>query len=64
MIDEFQRVPSILTAIKDIVDNAQYNGEDPNGMFWLAGSQKYVMMENISETLAGRVAIITMLPLS
>ena len=63
LIDEFQRVPSILIAIKDIVDNAQYNGEDPNGMFWLAGSQKFVM-ENIPETLAGRVAIFTMLPLS
>jgi len=64
LIDEFQRVPSILIAIKDIVDNAQYNGEDPNGMFWLTGSQKFVMMKNISDTLAGRVAIFSMLPLS
>ena len=64
LIDEFQRVPSILIAIKDIVDNAAYSGEDPNGMFWLTGSQKFVMMKNISETLAGRVAIFSMLPLS
>ena len=64
LIDEFQRVPSILIAIKDIVDNARYNGEKPNGMFWLTGSQKFVMMKNISETLAGRVAIFSMLPLS
>ena len=64
LIDEFQRVPSILLAIKDIVDNATYNGEDANGMFWLTGSQKFVMMKNISESLAGRVAIFTMLPLS
>ena len=64
MIDEFQRVPSILLAIKDIVDNAQYNGENPNGMFWLTGSQKFVMMKNISETLAGRVAVFSLLPLS
>ena len=64
LIDEFQRVPSILIAIKDIVDNAAYKGEDPAGMFWLTGSQKFVMMKNISETLAGRVAIFTMLPLS
>lgn len=64
LIDEFQRVPSILIAIKDIVDNAAYNGEDSAGMFWLTGSQKFVMMKNISETLAGRVAIFTMLPLS
>lgn len=64
LIDEFQRVPSILLAIKNIVDNAQYNGENPNGMFWLTGSQKFVMMKNISETLAGRVAVFSLLPLS
>ena len=64
LIDEFQRVPSIMIAIKDFVDNAQYNGENPNGMFWLTGSQKFVMMKNKSETLAGRVAIFSMLPLS
>ncbi len=64
LIDEFQRVPSILLAIKDIVDNAEYKGENPNGMFWLTGSQKFVMMKNISESLAGRVAIFTLLPLS
>lgn len=64
LIDEFQRVPSILMSIKDIVDNASYRGEDANGMFWLTGSQKFVMMKNISESLAGRVAVFTLLPLS
>lgn len=64
LIDEFQRVPSILTALKDIVDYAAYQGKNANGMFWLTGSQKFVMMKNISESLAGRVAIFTMLPLS
>lgn len=64
LIDEFQRVPSILLEIKDIVDNAQYNGEKAEGMFWLTGSQRFKMMKNISETLAGRVALFTLLPLS
>lgn len=59
VIDEFQRVPSILLTIKKIVDE---KGE--NGMFWLSGSQKFVMMKNNSESLAGRVAIFDMLPLS
>ena len=39
LIDEFQRVPSFLLAIKDMVDNAVYSGENPNGMIWLTGSQ-------------------------
>ena len=64
LIDEFQREPSILLEIKNIVDNAAYNGENPNGMFWLTGSQKFKMMKNISESLAGRVAVLTMLPMS
>ena len=64
IIDEFQRVPEILLEIKNIVDEKTYQGEDVNGMFWLSGSQKFVMMKNISETLAGRVAILNLLPIS
>ena len=33
-------------------------------MFWLTGSQKFRMMKNVSESLAGRVAVLTMLPMS
>lgn len=58
-IDEFQRVPSILLEIKKIVDD-----EEKSGMFWLSGSQRFVMMKNVSESLAGRVAVFDMLPLS
>ena len=62
-IDEFQRVPEILLEIKKIVDEAQYGG-GASGMFWLSGSQKFEMMKNITETLAGRTAIFSLLPLS
>ena len=58
-IDEFQRVPSILLEIKKIVDES-----NENGMFWLSGSQKFAMMKNVLESLAGRVAVFDMLPLS
>ncbi len=64
LIDEFQRVPSILLAIKDIVDTATYASKDANGMFWLTGSQKFAMMQGVSESLAGRVAVFTMLGLA
>lgn len=59
VIDEFQRVPSILLQIKKIVDES-----NENGMFWLSGSQKFVMMKNVLEPLAGRVAVFDMFPLS
>ncbi len=57
LIDEFQRVPSILLEMKKIVDQRSLAGEDANGMFWLTGSQKFQMMKDASESLAGRVAV-------
>lgn len=64
LIDEFQRVPSILLEIKKIIDEKALNGEDNSGMFWLTGSQKFKMMQNVSESLAGRVAVFDMASLS
>lgn len=64
LIDEFQRVPSILLEMKRIVDEKALKGEDNSGMFWLTGSQKFQMMQGVSESLAGRVAIFDMSSLS
>lgn len=64
LIDEFQRVPSILTEIKRIVDEKALKDEENNGMFWLTGSQKFKMMQGVSESLAGRIAIFDMSSLS
>lgn len=64
LIDEFQKVPSILETIKDIVDKLDYEGKDNSGLFWLTGSQKIKMMKGVSESLAGRVAIFEMSSLS
>ena len=57
IIDEFQKEPAILEKIKDIVDKLSYEGKDNNGLFWLTGSQKFKMMKNVTESLAGRVAV-------
>ena len=64
IIDEFQREPDILLKIKDIVDKLGYEGKENKGLFWLTGSQKFLMMKNVSETLAGRVALFEMSGLS
>lgn len=64
LIDEFQRVPSILLEMKRIVDQVALEGKDNKGMFWLTGSQKFKMMQNVSESLAGRVAVFDMAGLS
>lgn len=59
IIDEVQYAPELFSAIKIIVDR-----EKKNGLFWLTGSQKFHLMRGITESLAGRVAIIDLLGLS
>ena len=60
IIDEFQRAPDILIEIKRIIDKAALEGKNINGNFWLTGSQKFLMMKGLSESLAGRVGIFTL----
>lgn len=64
LIDEFQKAPSILNTIKKIVDELGYEGKNNNGLFWLTGSQNFLMMKDISESLAGRATIFQMSSLS
>lgn len=64
LIDAFQRVPSILLEMKYIVDQMAMDGKDNRGMYWLAGTQQFSMMEDVPDSLAGRVAVYTMPSLS
>lgn len=57
-IDEFQYAPEILPYIKIAVDEKRTRLAPCRGDFWLSGSQNFSMMENIQESLAGRVAIL------
>lgn len=59
IIDEIQYAPELFSAIKLMVDR-----DKRNGLFWLTGSQKFVLMRGITESLAGRVAIVDLLGLS
>lgn len=59
LIDEIQKAPRLLEQIKVIVDTS-----DDKGLFWLTGSQQFSMMKHVQETLAGRVGILHLYPLS
>jgi len=59
LIDEIQYATELLPYIKMAVDSSKRNGE-----YWITGSQSFVMMRDVSETLAGRVGIINLLGLS
>ena len=54
-IDEIQYAPELFPYIKMLVDDSEENGR-----IWLSGSQQYSMMKNVTESLAGRVAIVDM----
>jgi len=60
-IDEFQYAPDILPYIKMAVDEKRTKTKIANGDYWLSGSQNFKMMEHVSESLAGRVAILQLL---
>lgn len=59
LIDEIQYATELLPYIKMCVDRSKRKGD-----FWLTGSQIFRLMENVSESLAGRVGIINLLGLS
>jgi predicted AAA+ superfamily ATPase len=59
IIDEVQYAPELFGAIKIAVDKAKKPGQ-----FWLTGSQKFHLMDGITESLAGRVAILDLLGLA
>jgi len=57
IIDEVQRVPELFSYIQSLVDQSGKTGQ-----FILTGSQNFLLLEKISQSLAGRVAILKLLP--
>ena len=58
IIDEAQNAPQIFSYIQGIVDS------NPKIKFILSGSQNFLLNAHISQTLAGRVGVLTLLPFS
>jgi uncharacterized protein len=59
IIDEIQRVPELLSYIQGIVDD-----ENKPGRFVLTGSHQLRLHEAVSQSLAGRTAVLHLMPLS
>lgn len=58
ILDDVQRVPELFSYIQTLVDESQKMGQ-----FILSGSQNFHLLNNITQTLAGRVALFKLLPL-
>jgi len=59
ILDEVQRVPDLFSYLQVMVDE-----RDKPGRFILTGSQNFLLLKSISQTLAGRAAVLHLLPFS
>lgn len=57
ILDEVQRTPELFSYIQEILDNSK-----KKGLFILSGSNNFLLQESISQSLAGRVAYLNLLP--
>jgi len=64
IIDEVQRAPILFDVIEEIVNKEKLTNEHNYGMYILTGTQIYKLMNNITQSLAGRMSIIHIMPLS
>ena len=58
IVDEVQKVPSLFSYLQGIVDESGAMGK-----YILTGSQNFLLLEKITQSLAGRVAVCNLLPL-
>ena len=59
ILDEIQRAPDLFSYIQTIVDS-----RDISGQFILTGSQNFLLLQKVSQSLAGRCAVLHLLPFS
>jgi predicted AAA+ superfamily ATPase len=64
MLDEIQYAPELLSYLKIRIDRGRQSGEPLEGRWLLTGSQQFQLMANVSESLAGRIALLDLLPFS
>jgi len=59
LMDEIQYAPELFTHIKMLVDKSSQSGQ-----VWMTGSQQFLLMKNVSESLAGRLAVLELMGFS
>ena len=59
ILDEIQRAPKLFSYLQEVLDETK-----KKGLFILTGSNNFLLQENITQTLSGRIAYLQLLPLS
>ncbi len=57
ILDEIQYVPELMSYVKTRIDENRQAGQ-----WFLTGAQNFSLIHNVSQSLAGRVAVLTLLP--
>ena len=63
IIDEAQNYPDIFSYLQVLVDEDRHQGKTDR-LFIVTGSNNFALMERITQSMAGRTAVMTLLPLS
>lgn len=63
IIDEAQNYPEIFSYLQVAVDEDRFSGKTPR-RYVVSGSNNFSLMEKISQSMAGRTAVLSLLPLS
>ncbi len=64
IIDEIQYAPELFDALEEVVNKEKLKNDNNYGMYILIGSQMYKLLKGVTESMAWRISIIHMLPLS
>lgn len=59
ILDEIQRAPNLISYLQEIVDTSKIKGQ-----YILTGSNQFSLLNNITQSLAGRTVLLRLLPLS
>lgn len=59
IFDEVQNLPELLSYLQEVIDNDRHL----MGRFIITGSQNFALSQSISQSLAGRIGMVTLLPL-
>jgi len=64
ILDEVQKIPALFDSLKYVIDRQKRNLASQKKVFILTGSSQLLLLKDVKETLAGRVALLSLFPFS
>jgi uncharacterized protein len=64
VLDEVQKIPLLFDSLKYVIDKQKKRSSENKNIFILTGSSQLLLMKNVRESLAGRIALLHLYPFS